>query len=164
MQVPGEHGIEAWLADWLLTVPEIVEYHASRVYPVFVPTAKQMPATTYRRMRTTREKTTGQPAAGAGRDARPPSAPVTASFEIAFWAPSNLEGYRKNVIVAAGVVLKLHGLKTETVSHSIRSAWIEEEFDEDESPVFDDEVVALRRVLILGLIYSDTRRNLIGGA
>ena len=164
MQLPGEHGIEAWLADWLLTVPEIVEHHASRVYPVFVPTAKQMPATTYRRTSTTREKTTGQLAAGSGRDARPPSAPVSATFEIALWAPSNLEGYRKNVLVAAGLVLKLHGLKTETAAHNIRGAWIENEFDEDESPVFDDEVVALRRVLVLSLIYSDTRRNLIGGA
>lgn len=157
-------GIEAWLADWLTTVPEIVEHHASRVYPVFVPTAKQMPATTYRRMRTTREKVTGQLAAGSGRDARPPSAPVTGTFEIALWAPSNLEGYRKNVIVAAGLALKLHGLKTETAAHSIRGCWIEEEMDEFDPPVFDDEVVAMRRVLVVSLIYSDTRRNLIGGA
>lgn len=143
--------IEEFLAQWV--AEKTHAQVAGKVFAVFVPDSRDLPAVAYRRMRTAREYTL------KGSDGKP-----KATFELACWAKSSAAGYAQNVAAANAIRLALDGLQTDARGQNVRNVVIEDEFDEDEPPMFEDGSLALRRLLVVSMTYTEQKRNLIGGA
>jgi hypothetical protein len=149
----SEFEVEAWLANFLAAVPEVVAQLGGRVFPICVPTAEDLPALTYRRKSTSRAATTTKATGSA-----------TAVFDLTIEAQSNAQGYLVNCKVARGIRLRVDGLQAADAGQALRRVSLDDEVDQDEGPAFADEAEIFQRKLTLTLAYKEQTRTLIGGA
>lgn len=142
--------IEQWLAGLLTDDPDVIASVSGQVHPIFIPSSELLPALTYQRKQTARDMTHR----GASGLAKP-------RFELACWAQSSIPGYKQNLITSRAVRLAINGWQGTKDAHNVRSVSIDDEYDEDDTPVFADGVVTFRRVLVVSIQHTEVVKNQI---
>lgn len=147
--------VEEWLADRMEKVPAVHDLAGGRVFPLVVPQSKDLPAVTYRRARTQRD-----------RHMKGASGTTEVLFQVIVWTRSDKQGYLQGCRIAQGIRFAFDGFKGSDPGkgHYIERATLDDENDEDNLPVFADDVVGFQRVLPLTVVHLEQRRIISTGA
>lgn len=155
MPAPGQDAveeIEAWLATKIERAPGVIEIARDRVYPVFVPSLEDLPATTYRRAGTSRSW-----------DMRGADGLTISRFVIECLALPGMQGYKQTLRLAKAIRLALDGLKGDDreKGHYIRSVKIDDEADDPEGviPINGELQPVMKRVLAVAIKHKEQVAN-----
>lgn len=146
--------VEAFLADKIVNIPAVAEVVGRAVHPVYLPDQTVLPGITYRRLSTTRQRTTS----GATGKAE-------ARFRVTCYSHANRLGYKTGCRLARDIRLNLDGYRGNHDNHHVQTTVLEDESDDDEPPLFGDgtQGVVHQRVLLVTVKYVEEAKTLIQG-